>query len=125
MIKAMAAYGAGVARSGRVCGILTGAVGMLAGLYGCADPQGREDPRLKPLARELVARFEELTEPYGGADCHAIVGFDYNDPAKRRWFKSAPESTRRRCESLICDMAVYLVAMLEQNRPWPSREGEG
>ncbi|BEQ16135.1 hypothetical protein FAK_32010 [Desulfoferula mesophila] len=120
VIKAMAAYGGGVARSGRVCGILTGAVGMVAGLYGCADPQGSEDPRLKPLARLLVERFEQLTAPYGGADCRDIIGFDYNDPVKRRWFQSAPDSTRRRCEELVCDMAVCLSELLEQNRPWPA-----
>lgn len=119
VIKAMGAYGGGVARSGRVCGILTGAVGMVAGLYGHADPTQREDPKLRPLAGRLVSRFEELTAPYGGVDCACIVEIDFNDEQKRRWFRDAPDSTRRRCESLICDMAVYLGELLEENRPWP------
>jgi len=119
IIKAMGAYGGGVARSGRVCGILTGAVGMMASLYGTGDPAVREDPKLKPLAVKLVRRFEELTAPYGGVDCACIVEIDFNDEQKRRWFRSAPDSTRRRCESLICDMAVYLGQLLEENRPWP------
>ncbi len=120
VIKAMAAYGGGVARSGRVCGILTGAVAMLAGLFGEADPSLKEDPRLKPLARQVVRRFEEMTAPYGGVDCRSIIGFYYDEGAeKRHWFRTAPDSTRRRCEGLIGDMAVYLAELLEQNRPWP------
>lgn len=120
VIKAMGAYGGGVARSGRVCGILTGAVGMLASLYGSGDPQVRDNPKLRPLARCLVERFEELTSPYGGVDCLRIVGFDFNDLERRHWFHTAADSTRRRCESLICEMAVYLVELLEENRPWPA-----
>ncbi|MBU4278640.1 MAG: C-GCAxxG-C-C family protein [Proteobacteria bacterium] len=119
IIKAMGAYGGGVARSGRVCGILTGAVGMVASLYGTGDPTVQEDPKLKALSRSLVERFEELTAPYGGVDCRCILGFDLNDREKLTWFRTAPDSTRRRCESLICDMAVYLGQMLEDNRPWP------
>lgn len=120
VIKAMGAYGGGVARSGRVCGILTGAVGMVASLYGSSDPSQREDPKLRPLAGQLVSRFEELTAPYGGVDCRSIIGFYYDEGAeKRHWFRTAPDSTRRRCEQLICEMAVYLGELLEQNRPWP------
>ena len=120
VIKAMGAYGGGVARSGWVCGILTGAVGMVAGLYGHADPTQRVDPKLRPLAGRLVSRFVELTAPYGGVDCACIVEFDLNDQDQRHWFYTAPDSTRRRCESLICDMAVYLGELLEENRPWPT-----
>ncbi|MCB2191865.1 MAG: C-GCAxxG-C-C family protein [Deltaproteobacteria bacterium] len=115
VIKAMGAYGGGVARSGRVCGILTGAVGMVASIYGTGNPQEYEDPKLKPMSQSLVRRFEELTAPYGGVDCRCIVGFDLGDREKLHWFRNAPDSTRRRCESLICDMAVYLAEILERN----------
>ncbi|MEW5912536.1 MAG: C-GCAxxG-C-C family protein [Thermodesulfobacteriota bacterium] len=120
VIRAMAALGGGVARSGRVCGILTGAVAMAASLFGAADPELREDPRLRPLARQLVGRFEELAAPYGGVDCARIAEIDLDDPEKLRWSRTAPDSTRRRCERLICDLAVYLCELLEQNRPWPA-----
>lgn len=119
LIKAMGAFGGGVAGSGGVCGILTGAVGMLASLYASGDPQGRNDPRLKDLSRQLLSRFEELTASFGGVDCRCIVEIDLDDRERYKWFRSAADSTRRRCEGLICDMAVYLVEILEENRPWP------
>ena len=120
VIKAMGAFGGGMARSGRVCGILTGALAMVASLYGTADPLECEDPKLRPLGSKLVHRFEEMTAPYGGVECVRIVEFDLNDQEKLRWFRTAPDSTRRRCEHLICDMAVYLGELLEENRPWPA-----
>ena len=114
VIKALGAFGGGVASSGRVCGCLTGAVAMLSGLYSRADPQGSESPLMWKLSARMLRRFEELTAQYGSVDCRDIARCDWRDRQAVKQFYGQPDSRRVICRQLVGDTAQALGEILER-----------
>ncbi len=114
LIKAVGAFGGGVASTGRVCGCLTGGLAFLSSLYGKDRPEGKDHPRMWRLSYKLAKRFEDLTKEYGGVDCRDIAQVNWSDREAVKVFYSSPDGRRRHCQKLVGDTACVMGEILEQ-----------
>jgi len=114
VVKAMGAFGGGIAGSGRVCGALLGGVAFISSLYSRGNLEEKEDPRTWRLSRKLNSRFEELTKPYGGVNCENIARTDWKDPKAAKEFYSNPESRRKICIQVVGEAAQALGEILDE-----------
>ena len=116
VVKAMGAFGGGVASSGNVCGVLTGGVALISSLYSRGNLKEKEDPRMWKLSYKLFKHFETLTEPFGGINCKDIARLKWNDREATRDFYKNPESRRKLCTRLVGDFAFALGEILDKDR---------
>jgi len=70
-------FAAGVARTGNMCGALSGAVMGLGLRYGRDTPETEPCRRPYWYARRLAEAFEEAV---GSATCPGVLGLDIDDP---------------------------------------------
>ena len=70
-------FAAGVARTGNVCGALSGAVMGLGLRYGRDAPETEPGRRPYWYSRRLAEAFEEA---YGSVTCPGVLGLDLGDP---------------------------------------------
>ncbi len=115
-IRAVGAFGGGIAGSGNVCGILLGGIALISNMYSRADLAGKEDPRMWTLSKKYLAAFEKLAEPCGGITCRDIARVDWTDRAAVKRYYSDPDSTRATCIRLVGDAAHALGGLLEQEK---------
>ncbi len=113
-IKAVGAFGGGIASSGSVCGVLLGGVALVSSMYSRGDLTEKENPRLWPLSQRLVKEFEKLCEPCGGNNCRDIAGVDWKDREAVKEYYSNPQSSRKICINLVGDFAYILGQVLEK-----------
>ena len=113
-VRAVGAFGGGIAGSGNVCGILLGGIALLSNMYSRAALSEKEDPRMWLLSKKFMRQFEELAGPCGGINCADIARVDWTDrKAVKRYYKD-PGSTRATCIRLVGDAAHALALLLEQ-----------
>jgi len=113
-IKAVGAYGGGIASSGGVCGILLGGVALISSMYSRGNLDDKEDLRMWSLSRKFMREFEELAKPYGGTNCKDIALVDWQDRIAVKNFYINPLSTRKNCIKLVGETAYLLGKLLEQ-----------
>jgi len=113
-IKAVGAFGGGIASSGNVCGILLGAVAMISSMYSRSSPEEKENPRIWALSRKFMKQFEVMTEPFGGINCLDIAEVDWKDKDAVKKYYHDPESNRKVCIKLVGEAAYALGVLLEQ-----------
>ena len=113
-IKAVGAFGGGIASSGAVCGTLLGAIAAVSSLHGRGNIEDRENPRVWGVSNKLIKQFNELTEPYGGRDCRDIARVNWSNHDEVKNFYSNPDSTRKDCIKLVGDFAFALGLILEK-----------
>ncbi len=114
VIKAMGAFGGGVASTGRVCGSLIGGVALISSLYSRGNAEEKEHPRMWRLSYKLCKKFEELTSPYGGVNCSDIARVNWSDREQTKEFYNSPQSRRGICLQLVGDTAYALGEILDQ-----------
>lgn len=114
VVKAMGAFGGGVASSGRVCGCLTGGVAMISSLFSRSDPAGKESVNMWKLSAKLNRRFDQLTKEFGSADCRDIARTDWRDREAVQFFYNHPDGRRKVCRQLVADTARALGEILAQ-----------
>ncbi len=114
VIKAVGAFGGGIASSGSVCGTLLGAVAVVSSLYSRGNLEDRENPRVWGLSHKLVRKFDTLVEPYGGPNCRDIARLDWHDRDAVKDYYSNPDSRRKYCIQLVGDFARILGELLEK-----------
>jgi len=113
-VKAVGAFGGGIASSGSVCGILLGGVAMISSMYSRGNLDEKENPRIWALSSKFLKKFEELAEPYGGMDCKDIARVDWKDREAVKEYYSNPDSNRKICIKLVGEAAYILGELLEQ-----------
>jgi len=113
-VKAVGAFGGGIASSGSVCGILLGGVAMISSMYSRGNLDEKENPRMWGLSKKFLQKFEELTESYGGMNCRDIAAVDWNDKTAVRAYYANPFSSRKTCIKLVGEAAYILGELLEQ-----------
>jgi C_GCAxxG_C_C family probable redox protein len=113
-IKAVGAFGGGIASSGAVCGTLLGAVAAISSLHGRGNLEDRENPRVWGVGTKMIARFDELTKPYGGSNCSDIARLNRKDHHAVKEYYTNPESSRKECIKLVGDSAYELGIILEK-----------
>lgn len=114
-IKCMGAFGGGIASSRRVCGALIGGVAFVSTLYSRGNLNDKEDPKMRTMSRELVKRFEELTEACGGVDCADIARTDWSDLEAVKLFYRDPQSRRQECIRVVGETARIIGELLEED----------
>lgn len=113
-IKAVGAFGGGIASSGAVCGTLLGAIAAVSSLHGRGNLEDKENPRVWGVSNKLIKQFNELTESYGGSDCRDIARVNWSNHDEVKNFYSNPDSTRKDCIKLVGDFAFALGEILEK-----------
>jgi C_GCAxxG_C_C family probable redox protein len=115
IIKAVSAFGGGIATTGRTCGALLGGIAFISSLYGLGNEREKDDPRMWRLARRLCRRFEEIAAPHGGIDCSDIARVNWTDKEAAREFRTNPDSRRRICAQVVGETAFALGEILEKD----------
>lgn len=112
-IKAMGAFGGGIASTGRVCGILIGGVALISSIYSRGNLQEKEDPRMWKLGYKLTKIFEGMTESHGGINCRDIARVNWKDRDAVIAFYGGDDARRDICSQLVGDMAYTLGELVE------------
>jgi len=112
-VKAVGAFGGGIASSGSVCGILLGGVAMISSMYSRGNLSEKENPRIWALSSNFLKKFEELTGPYGGMNCRDIAGVDWKNREAVKEYYSNPNSNRKICAKLVGEATFILGELLE------------
>lgn len=113
-IKAVGAFGGGIASSGGVCGTLLGAVAAISSLHSRGNLDEKENPRVWGVSNKVINIFNQLTEQYGGSNCSNIARIDWKDRDAVKDFYSNPASSRKACIQLVGDCAYELGKILEK-----------
>ena len=97
-VSCMTGFGGGVARTGSVCGALSGAISGLGMYIGRTQPEEEESKaRCNALGQEIVKDF---TDKMGALTCRDILGFTLgSEDGPERYAKSNLKKTR-------CNMAI-------------------
>ncbi len=111
-LKAVGAFGGGIASSGSVCGILLGGVALISSIYSRGNLREKEDPRMWTLSHALMKKFAELTEEFGGSNCSDIAQVNWRDRNAVKEYYANPESRRQICSHLLGETAFYLGELL-------------
>jgi C_GCAxxG_C_C family probable redox protein len=113
-VKAVGAYGGGIASSGNVCGTLLGGIAMISSIYSRANLEEKEDPRIWALSKKFMKEFEKLTESFGGINCCDIARVDWKDRDAVKAYYKDPDSNRKACIQVIGDASYVLGVLLDQ-----------
>ncbi|MCP4667003.1 MAG: C_GCAxxG_C_C family protein [Deltaproteobacteria bacterium] len=114
VVKALGAFGGGIASTGRSCGALLGGVALISSLYSRGNLDEKEDHRMWRLSFKLAKKFEELTQAFGGINCRDIARVDWRDRNAVKEFYTHAEGRRKYCIQLVGDVAFCLGELLEQ-----------
>lgn len=113
-IKAVGAFGGGIASSGSVCGILLGGIALISSMYSRGNLNETENPRIWALSNKFMKEFDGLATPYGGMNCRDIAQVDWHDRVAVKNYYANPLSSRKKCIKLVGDAAYLLGELLEQ-----------
>jgi C_GCAxxG_C_C family probable redox protein len=112
-IKAVGAFGGGIASSGNVCGILLGGISVISTIYSRGNLDEKENPRVWGMSSKFFKRFEELAMPLGGIDCIEIAKVDWRNRSEVKKYYSDPDSTHKVCVKLVGDAAYALGELID------------
>jgi C_GCAxxG_C_C family probable redox protein len=109
-LKIAAAFGAGIARTGRTCGAVTGAlmaIGLKHGRTAAGDIAAKA--RTDQLAGQFLAEFQAR---HGALDCRELLGHDIGTPAGLEQARAEGLFTTL-CTRLVREAAEILGPLLE------------
>jgi C_GCAxxG_C_C family probable redox protein len=107
--KIACGFGAGISKSGNICGAVSGAI-MVIGLKYGKTVQGDEAATEK--TRALVQKFlKEFTGRHGSVNCTELLGYNLGKPEE---FAQAHDNKRfvTKCPELVNDAAAILERIL-------------
>ena len=113
VIKAVGAFGGGLAGTGGVCGILLGGLTVISSMYSRSNLEEKENPRMWSLSQKLIATFEEITHHHGGTNCLDIARVNWHNHAEVKDFYENPNSTRHDCIKLVGAVTFILGELIE------------
>jgi C_GCAxxG_C_C family probable redox protein len=102
-------FGAGISRTGNICGAVSGAIMVIGLKYGKAE-QGDDGATEK--TRALTRRFiQEFIKKNGSVNCTELLGFNLNNQDE---YEAAGREKlfRTKCPELVRDAAVILEKIL-------------
>lgn len=108
--KIACGFGAGISRTGNICGAVSGAIMVIGLKYGKEVPgdDGGATDKTRTLTRQFIQEFEQK---HGSANCTGILGHDlsvqaeYDEAAKANLFKT-------KCPDCVRDAAEILERIL-------------
>ncbi|MHB8163318.1 MAG: C-GCAxxG-C-C family protein [Methanoregula sp.] len=107
--KIACGFGAGISKTGNICGAVSGALMVIGLKYGKtrADDEAATE-KTRALVREFIREF---TEKNGSVNCTELLGYDLSDPEA---FSAAKDSGlfMTKCPALVRDSADILEKIL-------------
>jgi C_GCAxxG_C_C family probable redox protein len=107
--KIACGFGAGISKTGNMCGAVSGAIMVIGLKYGKTQA---DDDAATEKTRALVRQFiHEFTEKNGSVNCRELLGYDlsnadeYEKARERELFET-------KCPELVRDAAVILEKIL-------------
>jgi C_GCAxxG_C_C family probable redox protein len=113
-VKALGAFGGGIASSGNVCGVLIGGIAAISSIYSRGNLDEKENPRLWSASSKFLKKFEELTSSFGSMNCRDIAQVDWKNKLEVKNYYINPMSSRKVCIKLVGDAAYALGELIEQ-----------
>lgn len=113
--KIACGFGAGVSKTGNICGAVSGGILVIGLKYGKTEAG---DDAATEKTRAVTRQFiREFTEKNGSVQCTALLGHDLSDPAA---YAAAQQSGifMTTCPALVRDAAAILERIL-QEQPKP------
>jgi C_GCAxxG_C_C family probable redox protein len=107
-LKIAAAFGGGIARTGDICGAVSGALMVLSLRHAVTFASEDEKQKLYNLARELIASFRERN---GAIICRQLLNCDLGTPEGHKYAKER-KLTATICPKYIRDAAVIVEQLL-------------
>jgi C_GCAxxG_C_C family probable redox protein len=107
--KISCGFGAGISKTGNICGAVSGAI-MVIGLKYGKTKEG--DDAATEKTRALVRKFmQEFTEHHGSVNCTELLGYNLSNPAE---YEKARDSKLfvTKCPELVGDAAAILEKIL-------------
>ena len=107
--KIACGFGAGISKSGNICGAVSGAI-MVIGLKYGKTMQG--DDAATEKTRALVQKFlQEFTKRHGSVNCTELLGYNLGKPEE---FAQARDNKQfvTKCPELVGDAAAILEQIL-------------
>jgi C_GCAxxG_C_C family probable redox protein len=114
VIKAVGAFGGGIASTGQVCGALLGGVALISSLYSRGNLEEKEDPRMWRLSHKLAKKFEGITREFSSVNCSDIARVNWADREQVKTFYNQPDSRHQYCLKVVEDTASALGEILEE-----------
>ncbi|MFX0091363.1 MAG: C-GCAxxG-C-C family protein [Candidatus Hodarchaeota archaeon] len=102
-LKIAEAFGGGIARTGHVCGALTGATMVLGLKYGGNKGEGQE--KVNKVVREFLNEFKSI---YGSIICNELVGFDVATITPEKIEQVQKEGGFNKCIKIVEDVAILV-----------------
>jgi C_GCAxxG_C_C family probable redox protein len=107
--KCSCGFGAGVSKTGNICGAVSGAILVIGLKYGKTKPG---DDAATDRARGLVRKFiREFTARHGSVNCTELLGYNLGNPADYENARRAGLFTTK-CPAFVRDAAGILERML-------------
>ncbi|MBP7121101.1 MAG: C_GCAxxG_C_C family protein [Methanolinea sp.] len=107
--KIACGFGAGISRTGNICGAVSGAILVIGLRYGKGTP-GDENATEK--TRALTRKFiKEFTARQGSVNCTALLGYNLNDPVEYQKARASGLFTTK-CFECVRDAAGILEEIL-------------
>lgn len=110
--KIATSLGAGIGRTGNICGAVSGAIlaiGLLHGMSSNNDAAGREN------SYTLDQRFiEEFTSRFGSVECPTLLGFHLGIPEEREEAQKQG-AVKKICPGLVIGATEILDGILKEN----------
>jgi C_GCAxxG_C_C family probable redox protein len=107
--KVACGFGAGIAKTGNICGAVSGAVMVIGLKYGKTMPG---DDAATEKTRAMVRKFmQEFTRRHGSVCCTELLGYDLSIPDR---YEKARDSRLfvTKCPELVSDAAAILENIL-------------
>jgi C_GCAxxG_C_C family probable redox protein len=107
--KIACGFGAGISRTGNICGAVSGAIMVIGLKYGKAE-QG--DNAATEKTRALTRQFiREFTQKNGSVNCTELLGYNLSNQGEYEAAAGA-KVFRTKCPALVRDAAVILEKIL-------------
>jgi C_GCAxxG_C_C family probable redox protein len=107
--KIACGYGAGISKTGNICGAVSGAIMVIGLKYGKTK---RGDDAATEKTRELVRKFiQEFTQRNGSINCTELLGYNLSKPEE---YEMARENKLfvTKCPDLVGDAVLILEKIL-------------
>jgi C_GCAxxG_C_C family probable redox protein len=107
--KIACGYGAGISKTGNICGAVSGAIMVIGLKYGKTK---RGDDAATEKTRELVRKFVwEFTQHNGSINCTELLGYNLSKPEEYELAREK-ELFVTKCPDLVCDAVLILEKIL-------------
>ena len=112
LVRAMGAFGGGLAGTGEVCGAVVGALAAIGLAYSRSAPEEKEDFQMWVLGNRFLKRFR-AEAGNGSIYCRDIAQTDWRDSEQKAKFYGSEKYFA--CRDLTANAARILGELLEES----------